>query len=99
MGLTSRRVLRIFVFQGLVIGLVGSLRAAWGAAAELPIDRFHLIRIPGDIYFVSYLPVRSDPMGRGRHPRRRSVLISLMAAIYPRCQAARLTPVEAIRHE
>jgi lipoprotein-releasing system permease protein len=99
MGLTSRRVLHIFVMQGLVIGLVGSLLGAGGGLLlNYLIDRFHLIRIPGDIYFVSYLPVRSDPRDVAVILAS-TVLIALLATLYPARQAARLTPVEAIRHE
>jgi lipoprotein-releasing system permease protein len=99
MGLTSRRVLTIFVFQGMVIGLVGSLLGGGGGLLiNYLIDRFHLIRIPGDIYFVSYLPVRSDPMDVAIILVS-TLLISLLATLYPARQAAQLTPVEAIRHE
>jgi lipoprotein-releasing system permease protein len=99
MGLTSRRVLRIFMIQGLVIGLVGSLAGgAGGLLLNYAIDRYHLIRIPGEIYFVNHLPVRNDPMDVAAILLA-TVLISFVATIYPALQAARLTPVEAIRHE
>jgi lipoprotein-releasing system permease protein len=99
MGLTSRRVLAIFMFQGLVIGIVGALLGGGGGLLlNYLIDRFHLIRIPGEIYFVSYLPVRSDP-GDVATILLATVAISFLATIYPAMQAARLTPVEAIRHE
>jgi len=99
MGLGSRRVLRIFMIQGLVIGLVGSLIGGGGGLLlNFLIDRYELIKIPGDIYFVSHLPVRSDPMDVITILLA-TVLISFVATIYPALQAARLTPVEAIRHE
>jgi lipoprotein-releasing system permease protein len=99
MGLGSRRVLRIFMIQGLVIGLVGSLiGGASGLLLNFLIDRYELIKIPGDIYFVSHLPVRSDPFDVVTILVA-TVLISFVATIYPALQAARLTPVEAIRHE
>ena len=99
MGLGSRRVLRIFMIQGLVIGLVGSLiGGAGGLLLNFLIDRYELIKIPGDIYFVSHLPVRSDPVDVVTILVA-TVLISFVATIYPALQAARLTPVEAIRHE
>ena len=99
MGLGSRRVLRIFMIQGLVIGLVGSLIGGTGGLLlNFLIDRYELIKIPGDIYFVNHLPVRSDPWDVVTILLA-TVLISFVATIYPAMQAARLTPVEAIRHE
>jgi lipoprotein-releasing system permease protein len=99
MGLGSRRVLRIFMIQGLVIGLVGSLIGGGGGLLlNFLIDRYELIKIPGDIYFVNHLPVRSDPLDVVTILVA-TVLISFVATIYPALQAARLTPVEAIRHE
>jgi lipoprotein-releasing system permease protein len=99
MGLTSRKVLRIFILQGLVIGIVGCLLGgAGGALLTWVIDRYKLIRIPGDIYFVDHLPVAYDPFDVGVILAA-TVLISFLATIYPARQAARLTPVEAIRHE
>ncbi|HEU0054113.1 MAG TPA: ABC transporter permease [Longimicrobium sp.] len=99
MGLTSRKVLRIFILQGLVIGIVGCLLGgAGGALLTTIIDRYELIKIPGDIYFVDHLPVGYDPFDVGVILAA-TVLISFLATIYPARQAARLTPVEAIRHE
>jgi lipoprotein-releasing system permease protein len=99
MGLTSRKVLRIFMIQGLVIGIVGAvLGGAGGGLITWAVDYFQLIKIPGDIYFVSHLPVGFDPVDVAVILLG-SVLISFIATIYPAWQAARLTPVEAIRHE
>ena len=99
MGMTARRILRIFIMQGLVIGVVGSLLGtAGGVLLTWIIDRYELIKIPGDIYFVSSLPVAYDPADLATIIAS-TILISFVATIYPALQAARLAPVEAIRHE
>jgi lipoprotein-releasing system permease protein len=99
MGLTAVKVLRIFMLQGLVIGVVGAvLGGLGGAALTWAIDRFELIKIPGEIYFVDHLPVGFDAIDVGVILAA-TVLISFVATVYPALQAARLTPVEAIRHE
>ncbi|HEV2149168.1 MAG TPA: ABC transporter permease [Longimicrobiaceae bacterium] len=99
MGLTSRRVLKIFMVQGLVIGIIGStLGAAGGLLVTWIIDRYELIKIPGDVYFVDHLPVAFDPVDI-IVILLASVLISFLATVYPARQAAGLLPVEAIRHE
>ncbi|HEU0078385.1 MAG TPA: ABC transporter permease [Longimicrobiaceae bacterium] len=99
MGLTSRRVQKIFMLQGLVIGVVGStLGAAGGLVLTWVIDRYELIKIPGDVYFVDHLPVAWDPVDV-LVILISSVAISFVATLYPSRQAAALLPVEAIRHE
>ena len=99
MGMTSKRILRLFMVQGLVIGIVGAaLGAAGGGILTYVVDRFKLISIPGEIYFISHLPVKADPVDIVGIIVA-TVLISFIATVYPAWQAARMDPVEAIRHE
>ena len=99
MGLTRRDTLRVFVFQGLWVGVIGTLSGlVLGLTLAVLIERYGLIPIPPDIYFVDRLPVSLSPWDivwiSGV-----SFLISLLATIYPALQASGLEPVEAIRHE
>jgi lipoprotein-releasing system permease protein len=99
MGMTSSQILRIFMIQGVVIGVVGSaMGTAGGILLTWAIDRFHLLRVPDQIYFVGSLPVKWDPFDLLTIVVA-TLAISFFATVYPALQAARLTPVDAIRHE
>ena len=99
MGMTDSAVLRIFMLQGLTIGLVGTtLGGIGGGILVWVLDRYQLIELPGDVYFIDRLPVALDPLDVVMIVIA-SLLISFAATLYPSRQASRLLPVEAIRHE
>ena len=99
MGLRSSQVQRIFMLQGVVIGTMGSLLgAAMGLLLTWLLDRYEFIKIPGDVYFIDRLPVAFD-WADISVILILSMLISFVATIYPARQAARLYPLDAIRHD
>jgi len=99
MGMTARGILKIFMLQGLTIGVAGTLLGLGGGIGlSWVIDYFDLIALPGDVYLIDELPIILNPRDMALILFL-SVLISFSATIYPSRQAARLTPVEAIRHE
>jgi lipoprotein-releasing system permease protein len=99
MGMTSQGILRVFVLQGAWIGLIGTaLGTLFGVILCIVIDRTELIQIPPDVYFVDHLPVRLEALDVGFIVLA-SVVVAFAATVYPSLQAARLQPVEAIRHE
>jgi lipoprotein-releasing system permease protein len=99
MGSSARSIRRIFMLQGLVIGVVGTAcGAAAGVAIATVLDRYRLIRIPADVYQLSHLPFTIVPRDVVLVVAA-ALLICFLATIYPSRQAARLDPAEALRHE
>lgn len=99
MGLTSTDITRVFVLQGVVIGIVGtSVGTTLGLALSWLLDKYQFITLPGDVYFIDRLPVDTNLLDVGLIVLA-SLAISFIATIYPARRAADYTPVEAIRHE
>jgi lipoprotein-releasing system permease protein len=98
MGASSRSVMIIFMLQGLIIGLMGTAAGAIsGVGLSWILDRYRLIRVPGDVYQVSYVPFTLLPLDIAVVVML-AVLVCFIATIYPSRQAARLKPVEALRY-
>ncbi len=99
MGASARSVTFIFMAQGLIIGLVGTLvGAAAGYGASYVLDRYKLIRVPVDVYQVSHVPFIVLPLDFA-FVVVAAVLVCFVATIYPSRQAARLDPAQALRYE
>lgn len=99
LGATRPLIRRVFVWQGAALGLVGTLLGALtGTTACLILDRFQLIRIPADVYQVAYLPFKLLPSDAGMVIVG-SLLVSLVATLYPASKAASLLPTEGLRSE
>lgn len=99
LGATRELVRRVFVWQGAVLGLVGTtLGAVVGALACLVLDRFQIIKIPADVYQVAYLPFKLLPQDAAMVVAG-SLLVSLIATLYPAGKAAALLPTEGLRSE
>jgi len=107
MGATPGRIMRIFIIQGAVIGVLGTLMGtALGIIGALNISDFiawleALIGrqfLSADVYFISYLP--SQLQWRDVFIISGSGLVmSLLATIYPAWRASRIQPAEALRYE
>ena len=99
MGMTDGAVLRIFMLQGLAIGIIGTVLGGIGGALLVwLLDRYQFIELPGDVYFIDRLPVALDPLDVVLILLA-SMVVALLATIYPARTASRLLPVEAIRHD
>jgi lipoprotein-releasing system permease protein len=99
MGLTAPSVARIFLAQGAIIGLVGTaLGLVGGLVVSYVVDRSGWIRINPAVYFIDHLPVHVEALDV-LVVVLTSLAIAVLATLYPSRSAARLTPVEAIRHD
>jgi lipoprotein-releasing system permease protein len=99
MGASRRSITGIFMLQGTVIGALGTLTGGllgWGLCRIL--DHFKLIRVPVDVYQVSYVPFTLLP-GDAAVVIAGAVLVCFLATVHPARGAAKLDPAEALRYE
>ena len=99
MGATAKSIMAIFVFQGLVVGVVGTIAGlASGLGLCHLLAKYKFIKLPSDVYYISTLPVRVETQDIV-FVTVAAVMISFLATIYPSWHASRLNPVEALRYE
>jgi lipoprotein-releasing system permease protein len=99
MGSQAGSIRRIFMLQGLIIGLVGtSIGAAAGWVLIWFLDRYKLISVPVDVYQISYVPFTLE-VRDFLIVVAAAVLICFVATIYPSRQAAKLDPALALRYQ
>jgi lipoprotein-releasing system permease protein len=99
MGATAKTIQRIFLLQGLIIGLIGTIIGdILGIGASWILNAYKLIRLEAEIYSIPYVPFHV----RGWDAilvSATALLISFLATIYPARSAAKLDPVEVLRYE
>jgi lipoprotein-releasing system permease protein len=99
MGASRSAVTRIFMLQGLIIGVIGTaIGATAGYVVARLADHYQFVRIPIDVYQVSHLPFTVLPRDF-LIVVVLAILVCFVATIYPSRQAARLDPVQALRYE
>ena len=98
MGALDGSIRKIFIFKGMVIGSVGTtLGVCLGFILCKLLEKYKFIELPGDVYYISTLPVRLEFLDVFIIATA-AMVICFVATIYPAHQASKLNPVEAIRY-
>ena len=99
MGSSAASIRRIFMLQGLIIGLIGTAGGTLlGCLVIYVLDRYELIQVPIDVYQISHVPFTLLPQDLIAVVAA-ALLICFGATIYPSRQAAKLDPAQALRYQ
>jgi lipoprotein-releasing system permease protein len=97
MGATPDRLRRAFLWLGLLIAGVGTVAGALlGCIVALILDRYRLVHLPGQIYFLDYLPFRLQ-LPDVAAVLAVAVVLAIVSALWVAQRVAKLSPVEAMR--
>ena len=99
MGAKRQQIRKIFVLQGVLIGVVGtSIGLAVGYTLSYFADRYHWLTLNQEVYSLSYVPF--NPRWQdGIWIAAAAIFVSFIATLYPARSATRIAPVEALRYE
>jgi lipoprotein-releasing system permease protein len=99
MGARHQQIRRIFVLQGVLIGVVGSIIGLiCGYTLSFLADRYRWIRLDAEIYSLSFVPFDPRPVD-ALWVAGIAILVSFVATLYPARNATKIVPVEALRYE
>ena len=99
MGATEWNIRKIFIFQGLIIGIVGSFFGLiLGYSICWICDKYQLIQLQADVYSISHVPFEML-ITDGLLVMVVAIFVSFLATLYPSKRASRLDPVDALHYE
>ena len=99
MGATSNSVMKIFMYEGIIIGLIGTILGSLiGYAIGFLQLHYKLISLPADVYIIDSVPIELHLIDFIAISSV-ALILCFLASVYPAFKASRLFPVEAIRYE
>jgi lipoprotein-releasing system permease protein len=99
MGTRKVQVRKIFIYQGLLIGVVGTIMGlVAGYVLSWAGGHYHWIKLSAEVYSIDYVPFAPKAV-HGVLVAATAILVSLLATVYPSWSAARILPAEALRYE
>lgn len=99
MGATKGFIISVFVWQGLMIGVIGTLCGAiLGISAVYVADSYHLVKLNPEVYLIEYLPLKISAVEVVATVFA-SLAICLVSSVFPARSAANSIPTEVIRFE
>jgi len=99
MGAKKRQIRRIFMYQGLLIGVIGTvLGLIAGYALSWTGGHYHLVSLSAEVYSIDYVPFAPRVLD-GLIVAIVAIGISFLATLYPSWSAASVLPAEALRYE
>jgi lipoprotein-releasing system permease protein len=99
MGARHAQIRRIFMLQGVLIGVVGAaIGLAAGYTLSFLADKYRCVRLDEAVYSLSFVPFEPRWID-GLWVAAAAVLVSFVATLYPARSATRIAPAEVLRYE
>jgi len=98
LGASDRGILRIFMLEGLLIGIVGAASGILLGALTCLTIKYQGVRLDPEVYYIDQLPVHMS-LGEFSLVGVAAIGISILATLYPSYTASRLRPVDGLRDD